>query len=93
VLLATVCARAFEDNNGALTLANSQRITSRTKYYHVEWHWFWSHVGKDVVILAVDTKLQLSDYLTKGLAREPFENNRARVQGYFAGSFFVAMLY
>jgi hypothetical protein len=53
VLLATVCARAFEDNNGALTLANSQRITSRTKYYHVEWHWFWSHVGKDVVILAV----------------------------------------
>ena len=34
----------FEDNNGALLLATNQCITSRTKYYLVKWHHFWSHM-------------------------------------------------
>ncbi|KAI2511264.1 hypothetical protein MHU86_3046 [Fragilaria crotonensis] len=31
---------AFEDNNGALLLATKQRITNRTKYFLVKWHFF-----------------------------------------------------
>ena len=31
---------ALEDNGGALSLAMNQRLTGRTKYYHVNSHWF-----------------------------------------------------
>jgi hypothetical protein len=77
--------RAFEDNNGALLLATNQRITNRTKYYCVKWHWFWSHVNdkdKNISIVKVDTLQQRADYLTKGLTRENFERIRKLVQGW-----------
>ncbi|KAI2509212.1 hypothetical protein MHU86_5222 [Fragilaria crotonensis] len=36
----TIRCRVFEDNNGALLLATKQRITNRTKYFLVKWHFF-----------------------------------------------------
>jgi hypothetical protein len=78
----TFRCRAFEDNNGALLLANKQQVTNRSKYYCVKWHWFWSHVGKSVEVLKVDTLEQRGDYLTKGLTRENFERIRMLVQGW-----------
>lgn len=82
-LQATICARVFEDNNGALLLATKHQITARTKYFLVKWHFFWSHVksGK-VSIVKIDTKEQQADYLTKGLPRETFEKIRLLVQGW-----------
>jgi hypothetical protein len=79
----------FEDNQGAYLLATNQRITTRTKYFCVKWHFFWSQVhhpttnpNKWIIIERCDTKLQNADYLTKGLTRELFEGNRLRVQGW-----------
>eukprot|EP00980_Cylindrotheca_fusiformis_P019198 scaffold6527_cov75-Cylindrotheca_fusiformis.AAC.1 len=46
-LQTSIAATVFEDNNGALLLATQQRITSRTRYLHVRWHHFWSHVSKN----------------------------------------------
>ena len=83
-----IVASVFEDNQGALCLATNQRITTRTKYFHVKWHHFWSHVtkndGKDgkIRLYKIDTHNQRSDYFTKGLVREPFENNRFANQGW-----------
>ena len=34
-LKSTIACTVFEDNNGALLLATNQRITNRTKYFHV----------------------------------------------------------
>jgi len=57
----SVACRAFEDNAAALQLATEQRITNRTRYYHVKWHWFWDKVicpdnpNGVVEILCVDT--------------------------------------
>ena len=73
----------FEDNNGALTLATNQRITSRTKYFNVKYHHFWQHVKDGTIkIEKIPTTDQLADYLTKGLTREIFVRLRKIVQGW-----------
>lgn len=82
-LKSTIRCRVFEDNNGALLLATKQRITNRTKYFLVKWHFFWSHVQNgEVVVMKIDTTEQWADYLTKGLNREVFERIRKLVQGW-----------
>ena len=74
---------AFEDNNGALSLATNQRLNSRTKYYHVNLHWFWGHVTDGTFIVKkVSSDLQNADYLTKPMPLSPFLANRMRVQGF-----------
>ena len=85
-LHARISARVFEDNAGALAVATNQRLTSRTKYFHVKWHHFWSHIGRVedgmIAIEKIESREQAADYLTKGLARELFEHNRQLVQGW-----------
>ncbi|KAI2507770.1 hypothetical protein MHU86_6666 [Fragilaria crotonensis] len=79
----TIKCQVFEDNNGALLLAVNQRITNRTKYFQVKWHFFWQHVRDGTVaIVKVDTQEQWADFLTKGLNRESFERVRKLVQGW-----------
>jgi hypothetical protein len=80
---ASISSRVFEDNNGALLLANAQRLTNRTKYFLVKWHFFWSYVKTGAVqVVKIDTKEQKADYLTKGLSREVFERIRKLAQGW-----------
>ena len=85
---ATIVAHVFEDNQGALLLATNQRVTSRTKCFHVKWHHFWCHVsennGQDgkIVVLKVESCNQDADCFTKGSPRELFERNRKSVQGW-----------
>ena len=83
VVDSTIRATVFEDNNSALQLATTHRVTNRTRYYAVKWHWFWDAVrtGK-VKVAAIDTAEQDADYLTKGLVQEPFESNRRSNQGW-----------
>ena len=79
----SINCRVFEDNNGALQLATKQKITNRTKYFLVKWHFFWSHVRDgSISIHKIDTQEQRADYLTKGLNRESFERVRKFVQGW-----------
>ena len=73
----------FEDNNGAWTVANNQRVTSRTKYFQVKWHHFWEFVKNGTLeVNRVDTKDQLADFLTKGLTLELYATNRKSAQGW-----------
>ena len=82
-MTASIHSQVFEDNNGALLLAVNQCITSRTKHYLIQWHFFWSHVKDgDIEVLHVDTDLQDADYMTKGLPHQPFESNHFRTQGW-----------
>jgi hypothetical protein len=83
IMKASVSCRVFEDNNGALSLATKQRITSRTKYFLVKWHHFWSAVSSgEITVVKIDTTEQRADYLTKGLPRDTFEKIRKLVQGW-----------
>jgi hypothetical protein len=76
-------ALVFEDNASCLMLATTHRLTNRTKYFHVGFHWFWDHVKRGIIeIRKCASKDQHADYLTKGLTRELFERNRRSVQGW-----------
>ena len=79
----------FEDNQGAYLLATNQRLSPRTKYFNVKYHFFWSYVynentnpGGWLLIVKCPTDKMNADYLTKGLGRILFEANRLRVQGF-----------
>jgi len=80
---ATITSTAYEDNSAALTLANNQRLTSRTRYYHTAAHHFWQHVNDGTVsILPIETSLMDADILTKAKPKATFEENRKRIQGW-----------
>jgi hypothetical protein len=82
-LRATIHCRAFQDNQSSHLLATTHRITNRTKYFLVKWHWFWHHVDKGHVdIDRINTLLMRADGLTKGLVRDLFEKNRKLNQGW-----------
>ena len=77
--------KLHEDNNGALTLAKlpPPRMTPRTKWYAVKYHWFRSQLGPNKVeLVKIDTKSQKGDFYTKGLRREPFQHLRYLTQGW-----------
>ena len=85
VLRATIASRTFVDNSAALLLAQNQRLTSRTRYYHSQSHHFWQAVNADppeVIPTACSTHDMDADYLTKPMPRAGFEANRKRVQGW-----------
>ena len=80
----------WEDNVGALTLANLELplLTPRSKSFAVRYHWFRQFVSRDngedggIVIKKVDTKSQIADIFTKGLGRQLFESLRHMLMGW-----------
>jgi hypothetical protein len=81
---ALVHSKVFEDNNGALTLANAPKMNPRTKHIAIKYHHFREKVGteKGIEIVKIDTKEQIADGLTKGLAREQYEYLRKKMIGW-----------
>ncbi len=74
----------WEDNMGALTLANLEpgQHTSRSKFYDVKVHWFRSELGPDITVQKIDTKLQLADLFTKPLLVKTFTTLRKLLMGW-----------
>lgn len=78
----------WEDNSGALTLANLEpgRLTPRSKFYAVRYHWFRTHLKpNNVVVCKIDTNQQKADMLTKSLRTTPSKKhqlNRWQLQGW-----------
>lgn len=76
-------SKIFEDNNGALILASSPRMTPRSKHIAVKYHFFRSHVASGAIrILRINTEEQKADIFTKGLVRAIFEKVRALLMGW-----------
>lgn len=75
----------WEDNVGALTLANLEpgRVTPCSKFYAVKLHWFCSKLKpNDITIEQIDTLHQKADIFTKSLRREKFCHNRGILCGW-----------
>jgi hypothetical protein len=74
----------FEDNNGALSIATSPKISPRTKHIAVKYHHFRSKIGidKGIIIQRIDTTEQKADIFTKGLGAQQFAHIRKLVMGW-----------
>lgn len=83
--LATIQSTVWEDNVGALTLANLEppRVTPKSKHFAVKYHWFRSELKpNEIEIKKVESDLQLADILTKALRREKFREMRKLFSGW-----------
>ncbi len=74
----------FEDNNGALGLASSPKMTPRTKHIGVKYHFFRSKIGEDkgIRIQKIESVKQKADCFTKGLLDQTFQYIRKILQGW-----------
>ena len=77
----------FEDNNGAITLAKTPRLTPRTKHIATKYHWFRSKLvdengNIEIDISRVETENQLADCFTKGLDSVKFVKLRKLLLGW-----------
>ena len=59
----------FEDNNGALQLAQSPKVSPRTKNIAVKYNFFRSNIGEDkgILLTRIESNNQIADMFTKGL--------------------------
>ena len=82
--IGTMHSTVFEDNNGALGLATSPRITPRTKHIAIKYHFFRDKIGvsKGITIEHVESELQMADCLTKRLVEAKFTKLRLLLQGW-----------
>ena len=80
--VANIHADVFEDNNACLVIATKQMLTSRTRWFHQRWHWFWQIIrtNPNIKLHKVESAMQWADFLTKALPRETFEKIRKLVQ-------------
>ena len=56
----------YEENNGAIVVATSPRITPTSKHITVKYNWFRQHVGKKFVIRKTESENQKADIFTFG---------------------------
>lgn len=56
----------FEDNNGALSLANAPEDNPQSKLYAVKCHWFREHVKNgNIIVKKIESKANFADLFTK----------------------------
>ena len=65
--------KVFEDNNSCTRVAESSKLTPRTKHIAIKYHHFRKHIAdKTISIFPIDMKDQLADIFTKPLDRVIF---------------------
>ena len=67
---AQMICKIHEDNTSCITIAESNKLTPRTKHISLKYHWFRSFLSgpnKLLEILHVPTKEQIADILSKPL--------------------------
>ena len=78
-----VHCKVFEDNRSAITIAEANKFTPRTKHIALKYHHFRSYVkSKAIQIFPIDTKEQTADIFTKPLDEQPFLYLRKKLNGW-----------
>ncbi len=72
----------YEDNQGAIALANTRRHKRRTKHIDIRYHFVRNKCDQGLVeFLFCPTKSMIADGLTKALPRPAFVQNRLMLLG------------
>ena len=81
---AKLYSTVFEDNNGALAIAQSPRMSPRTKHIAIKYHHFRNSIGEDkgIILEKIDTTKQKADILTKGLPSDTHVSIRKLMMGW-----------
>ncbi len=79
----TILCTVFEDNAGAVELANVPKLRPRTRHINTKYHHFRKYVfdGK-IKIQYIPTAEQLADIFTKNLPRDTFLSHRKSINGW-----------
>ena len=78
-----VICTVHEDNTSAIRMAESPKVTIRTKHLSTKYHHFKKYVkDKAIVIRHISTQDQLADIFTKPLPPGTFLNLRSRLLGW-----------
>jgi hypothetical protein len=76
-------SHVFEDNAGALQLAKTKKMTSRTRHMACKYFWFHEKIdGESIDVIKVDTKVNIADIFTKSLGRVDFVRLRLLLCGW-----------
>jgi hypothetical protein len=83
IFVPTVRCTLFEDNTGALELANTPKMRPRTKHINVKYHHFRDYVRRKIItIQAISTTEQIADLFTKPLPQDLFRKFRDKLQNW-----------
>ena len=79
----TIYCTVFEDNSGAVELANVPKMRPRTRHINPKYHHFRKYVfeGK-IKVLYIPTADQQADIFTKNLPRDAFLKHRLNINGW-----------
>lgn len=83
--ITSIKTTVWEDNVGALTLANLEpgRMTPRSKFYAIKYHWFRSKLKPNKIkVSKIDTSKQKADIFTKPMRTDPFKSIRKILCGW-----------
>ena len=79
----TVMCKVFEDNSGALHMANIHKYRPRTKHINVKLHHFRQYVEEGKIkIVPIESENQQADYLTKPVRHDTLVRLRKLVMGW-----------
>ncbi len=75
--------KIFEDNMGAVEMANVPKMRPRTKHLNIKYHFFRQFVQQGIFIVEyVAGELQIADLLTKALEVIAFQRHRKKIMGW-----------
>ena len=77
---ADVHCTVFQDNSGAVEIANNPKYRPRTKHINQRYHFFRSYIGTHITVLPISTDDQVADIFTKPLPQEAFIRHRNTLQ-------------
>ena len=66
--------KVFEDNAGAINIANYGHFTKNSKYIEIHYHYVHESVKEnEIVIIKIDSNNNIADTFTKALCKNKFE--------------------
>jgi hypothetical protein len=75
--------KIFEDNNGAVEMANVPKMRPRTKHLNIKYHFFRQFVQQGILsVRHIAGEEQLADVLTKALEFTTFARHRREIMGW-----------